>query len=73
MNIQSDFLEVLGAKKKKFMGLMASSESILIPRKSVTAIAGIIDIDSKAEEITCLNCNKYATCNFSKGDARCGT
>lgn len=71
LNIQSDFLEVLGAKKS--IGLTASSESILIPRKSVTAIAGIIDIESKAEEISCLNCNKYAACNFSKGDARCGT
>lgn len=45
IDIQNDFLSVLGAQKA--IGLTANSHSILIPRKSVTAIAGIIDIQNK--------------------------
>lgn len=65
IGIQNDFLSTLNAKK--VIGLNASSHSILIPRKSVTAIAGVIDRDQKIEDISCINCDKYDTCNFSKG------
>ena len=70
IGIQNDFLSTLNAKK--IIGLNASSHSILIPRKSVTAIAGVIDSDQKIEEISCINCEKYDTCNFSKGGNGCG-
>lgn len=71
IEIQKEFLGVLGAEK--VIGLTASTNSILIPRKSVTAIAGVISIDIEVEENSCLNCNKYSICNFSKGDASCGS
>lgn len=70
LDIQNDFLSTLDAKKS--IGLNVTSHSILIPRKSVTAIAGVIDIDEKKEEKSCINCNKYDTCNFSKGGKGCG-
>lgn len=68
--IQNEFLYTLDAKKS--IGLNATSHSILIPRKSVTAIAGIMDRDEKIEVTSCINCDKYATCNFSKGGKGCG-
>lgn len=69
IDIQSDFLLTLGAKKS--IGLTTSSHSILIPRKSVTAIAGVIDNKDYKEESSCINCTKYSTCIFSKGGIRC--
>jgi hypothetical protein len=47
IDIQKDFLSVLGAEKA--IGLTANSHSILIPRKSVTAIAGVMDIKNKQD------------------------
>lgn len=41
IDIQKDFLSVLGAEKA--IGLTANSHSILIPRKSVTAIVGVVE------------------------------
>lgn len=70
INIQRDFLSILNAPKA--IGLNVSSESILIPRKSVTAITGIIDINENIQEKNCINCNKYLTCRFSKGGNSCG-
>lgn len=70
IDIQSDFLLTLGAKKS--IGLTSSFHSILIPRKSVTAIAGIVDIKESKIEISCIDCNKYNTCMFSKEGKGCG-
>jgi hypothetical protein len=66
IEMQNDLLDVLGTKKN--IGLSATSENILIPRKSVTAIIGIIDEKHKKEENRCLNCNKYHNCSYRKGD-----
>lgn len=70
ITIQGDFLSALEAEKS--IGLTASSHSILIPRKSVTAIVGLVDREDKKEEIACLSCNKYEDCNFRKGGNICG-
>lgn len=70
IDIQGNFLSTLDAEKS--IGLTASSHSILIPRKSVTAIVGILNGEEKKEEISCINCSKYSTCNFSKGGSSCG-
>lgn len=66
IHIQGDFLSVLGAKKS--IGLTASSHSILIPRKSVTAIIGIVDKGEVKKKVNCKNCNKYSICNYRKGE-----
>lgn len=70
ISIQKDFLEMLESGKS--IGLTASSHSILIPRKSVTAIIGIVDIATKKGEHSCVNCNRYGDCNYIKGDVGCG-
>lgn len=69
LDIQGKFLSVIGASKS--IGLTSTYSSILIPRKSVTAIMGIIDINDKKEEKNCLECNKYSTCMFREGDGEC--
>lgn len=69
IEIQNDFLLNLDAKR--IIGLNASSNSILIPRKSVTAIVGIIEKDEEKKERACTNCNKYSTCRFKKGGNIC--
>lgn len=70
ISIQGAFLNALDARKA--MGLTATSENILIPRKSVTAIAGVIDIKHKLRARSCANCTNFATCSFKKGDVSCG-
>ena len=64
LSIQKNFLAVLDAEKS--IGLNASSHHILTPRKSVTAIVGLVRKDQRKVEIdsTCESCNKYATCTF---------
>lgn len=69
IDIQKNFLSTLNTQKS--IGLNVSSNSILIPRKSVTAIVGVIDIKEKKEKNNCINCNKYSTCKFSKGGNNC--
>lgn len=69
--MQNSLLEILQVKRT--IGLSVTSHNILIPRKSVTAILGIIDEeDKKDKEVSCKTCNKYNSCNFQKGDVGCG-
>lgn len=71
LDIQKKFLTMLSAEKS--IGLTASSNSILIPRKSVTAIVGVVKRENiSIKKISCLDCNKYSNCMFRKGDGGCG-
>ena len=70
IDIQDDFLSVINARKS--IGLSVSSSSILIPRKSVTAVAGVISRDEKQEKSSCSSCSKYSDCRFSKEGFGCG-
>ncbi|OLS03129.1 hypothetical protein [Tissierella creatinophila] len=70
IGVQQEFLSVLGCQKS--IGLTASSNSILIPRKSVTAILGVIEKHEKEKSRSCNDCNKYSTCAFSIGGEVCG-
>ena len=73
IDIQRDFLSVLRADKS--IGLTVSSHNILIPRKSITAIVGVIDIKNKQncrgdpcsfKNDICLDCKHYLTCVFKR-------
>lgn len=64
LNIQSDFISLLQADRT--IGLNASAQSILIPRKSVTAVVGLVDLNYKSEERGCLTCSKYSDCEFRR-------
>lgn len=70
LNIQGPLLDVLGAGKA--IGLTASCTNVLIPRKSVTAIAGIVALEQKIIPVTCQDCSQYSTCHFNKGGKGCG-
>ena len=70
IDLQGRILDLLEAKKT--IGLTVTSHNILIPRKSVTAILGIIDEKDKKEEVNCGNCNKSKDCSFRKGDVEFG-
>jgi len=72
IDIQKKFLTMLSGEKS--IGLTASSDSILIPRKSVTAIVGVVKSENNSiKRASCLDCNKYSNCMFRKGDGRCGS
>ncbi len=64
IDIQNLFLEVTNAKKQ--IGLTANESSILIPRKSVTAIIGLSKnpIQNKIPITKCDNCSLKDTCQI---------
>lgn len=70
LDIQGSFLNVLEAQKK--IGLTASQNNLLIPRKSVTAIIGIIDKNIKIKKRSCIECNNYENCSFRRKGENCG-
>lgn len=70
LDIQREFISVLRADRA--IGLNVSSHSILIPRKSITAIAGVIDKSQFTRQRDCLNCSKFSHCEFRKECDICG-
>lgn len=70
LDIQNDFIKVMDASRK--IGVVASSHNLLFPRKSVTAIIGIIDNNIKVHKRNCKDCNKFETCTFRKEGDGCG-
>lgn len=70
LEIQNDFLNVLDAPRK--IGLCATDSSILVPRKSVTAILGISAVPPSRSKTGCLHCRLRDTCEFRKKGEFCG-
>ncbi len=72
IDIQKEFLRLLEAEKK--IGLCASSSSILIPRKSVTAVIGIlppgVHVGGKRG---CEACANRERCVYRKNGGSCGS
>jgi hypothetical protein len=64
LDIQKSFLRVLDGQKK--IGLTASSDNILLPRKSVTAVVGILKDSCSAGVKGCSSCNKNNDCRYKK-------
>ncbi len=64
ISVQQDLLKSLDAER--VIGLTVSSHNILIPRKSVTAIIGIIPKEVIVEKKSCNQCNKFDNCKFRK-------
>ena len=63
LKYQKDVLELLEAPKK--IGLTLTEASMLVPTKSVTAIIGISNIDTKCHKEGCEICNKL-DCAFRR-------
>ncbi|HID0761693.1 TPA: methionine synthase [Clostridium botulinum] len=64
ISIQRNLLKSLDAERA--IGLTVSSHNILIPRKSVTAIIGIISKEVIVKKKSCNQCNKFDSCKFRK-------
>lgn len=69
INIQKQFLEVTNAGRA--IGLFANESSILIPRKSVTAVIGLSDMPIEKKRRGCAVCNLRESCLFRKKGRRC--
>lgn len=67
--VQKDFLAVLEAGKR--IGLSASSENLLIPRKSVTAVMGIADHPVSGALAGCKTCALRGKCEFRRRGTTC--
>ena len=64
IDIQSQILDSLNTQK--LIGLSTTKTHILLPRKSVTAFIGFTKEQNKKIR-TCINCNLYNNCKYSKG------
>lgn len=69
LNIQPEFLTVLGAHKK--IGLTVTDSLIMLPSKSVTAFIGLSEKPLEKKRRGCAICNLRNTCNFRKRGERC--
>lgn len=66
---QKTFVNAISSYSK--IGLSATENNILIPRKSVTAIIGICDEKRKVEKKSCLNCGNYEKCLYRREGKGC--
>lgn len=66
---QRDFLPVLDTPRK--IGLMVSSNLILTPLKSVTAVIGVTGEKTKALRNPCDDCYNSEFCEFKKAGLQC--
>ncbi len=67
--VQRDFLAVLEAGKR--IGLSASAENLLIPRKSVTAVMGIANHPVSGALAGCKTCALRGKCEFRRRGTTC--
>lgn len=71
LTIQGEVISVL--KADKTIGLTASAHHLLFPRKSVTAIIGLIPMGREIKEKGCETCKNYETCGFRREGIVCGS
>lgn len=64
LNLQRKLINVLHAERR--IGLGATTQSILVPGKSITAIAGVLTKKQSNAQRQCAECNLYSTCEFKK-------
>jgi len=70
LNVQNSFLRALDAQKK--IGLTVSENNLLFPRKSVTAIIGIVNSGIEKKRKSCKECSNYENCSFRREGESCG-
>ncbi|WRS27874.1 methionine synthase [Oscillospiraceae bacterium MB08-C2-2] len=71
LETQPAFLSVLDAGRR--IGLTCTSNLIMLPRKSVTAIMGIFENPAEpAPKSACSTCNLAANCPYRKSGKSCG-
>lgn len=70
LGLQGMFIRRLSADKR--IGLTATSSSILIPRKSVTAIIGVSEHEIERKKRSCAVCSLRESCIYRKEGKSCG-
>ena len=70
LETQSSFLRAIDAQKA--IGLTTSENNLLFPRKSVTAIIGIVKERIEIKRRSCRECNNYENCSFRREGENCG-
>lgn len=70
LEVQNNFLRALDAQKK--IGLTVSENNLLFPRKSVTAIIGMVNSGIKKKKKSCKECSNYENCSFRREGETCG-
>lgn len=70
LEVQKDIIDTLKADKN--MGLTVSSHNLLMPRKSVTAIIGLIPKNKEKKEKGCAVCKNYENCTYRREGHTCG-
>lgn len=65
IELQPKILSVLNAQKA--IGLFCNEANIMIPRKSVTAVMGITEIENEPLKRDCETCLYNESCNLKKG------
>ncbi len=70
IEMQGCFLRTLDAQRK--IGLTANSNSLLIPSKSVTAVAGVSKSPVEKKKRGCAVCNMRDICKFRRNGEHCG-
>ena len=71
ISVQKDLLNIIDAPKK--IGVTVTDSSIMLPRKSVSAIIGLQDIKTEENKDKCSLCSLNGNCNFRKENIYCGT
>lgn len=69
LELQDSLLEVLNTRRA--IGLTVSKSSILLPRKSITAILGISDTPHEGKPAGCENCAMRDKCRYKKEGTTC--
>ncbi len=70
IELQPAFLEALGAPRR--IGLQSSASYLLSPRKSVTAVMGILPAGVNPSVRSCANCARFTNCPYRKDGKTCG-
>ena len=71
ISVQRTFLDVLNAQK--LIGLNATENNILTPRKSVTAVIGLSENEISRGRRGCACCNMREVCQFRQKGDHCGS
>ncbi|MEW9093455.1 MAG: methionine synthase [Clostridiaceae bacterium] len=69
LDIQKDLLNVIDAFKS--IGISSSNGNMLTPKKSVTAIMGIIQKGTKIKKRDCQSCFSYGNCPYRRIGESC--
>lgn len=70
LHLQEDIVRCIDGRRK--IGLNVTSDSLLVPRKSVTAIMGISDLPVSGSTATCDECVLREKCEIRRKGRYCG-